>query len=84
MNTSTRLPNKFVFSLFGPAVSEDVHAVERVERLLGPGHHALFRLAHPDARVVELLVGLVSTLGISDLHKESGHHSSVKFILNSK
>ena len=69
MSTSTRLPNKFLLSLFGPAVSEDVHPVERVERLLGPGHHALFRLAHPDSGVVVLLVGLVSTLGISDLHK---------------
>ena len=59
-----------IFSLLSPAVSEDVDSVQRDKRVLGPYNHALLRLADPDARIVELLVGLVSTLGISNLRKK--------------
>ena len=57
------------FSLFSPTVPKDVDSVQRNKRVLGPDNHALFRFADPDSRIVELLVWLVRTLGISNLKK---------------
>ena len=39
-------------------------------RLLDTGGEGLLTLTNPDTRVVELLVGLVSALGVADLRLE--------------
>ena len=54
----------------GPAVPTDVDPVEVLEALVGPLDHRLLGGPDPDTGVVELLVGLVGSLGVADLQEE--------------
>lgn len=51
----------------GKCLSQDVGGVEVVQGLLDTSNHGLLTLTDPDTGVVLLLVGLVSTLGVTDL-----------------
>lgn len=46
---------------------QNAGSIEVVKGLLDTRGHGLLRLAHPDARVVLLLIGLIRALGVADL-----------------
>ena len=65
-----QIPSLYLVQLgrFRPIISTDVGSIEALEALVSSLDHRLLGGSDPDSRVVELLVGLVSAVGVANLN----------------